>query len=201
MIKEPLYSHGPNHKFGQYPMSQNQLALPMLSMALDYENPTVVIEVGTQQGGLVCGLTELDVRGMQFISVDITDQRTDEVKDSFLRHGITFELGDCFSVVPRLMKRFEKNKVVILCDGGDKNKEMKLFRPLCKPGDVIAAHDWTYAVNARVEKDGNNFWAWSEFNFDLRTDLFDPEQENFEYPWYAKQLSFAAWFCQVRKQL
>ncbi len=201
MITVPLYNHGPNHFFAQYPMSQNQLAVPMLAMAIDYENPDFVIEVGTQQGGLICALAELDVRGSRYISFDIQDIRPGPVLEAFKDLCIEFRQEDCFAGgVAQIYKDNPRSKIMLLCDGGNKVAEYEAFRGLLKPKDIILAHDWTYALNARQENDGNLYWAWSEFDYKLEDRLHDAMQLNFEYPWYAKQLAKAAWFCQTRKQ-
>lgn len=198
MITKPLYTHGPNHWFGQYPMSQNQLAVSMLSMALDYENPDVVIEIGTQQGGLVCALAELNTRGTQFYSLDITDQRPEEVKKGFAKNHIHFVLEDCFEFIPKILAMRRHGKYVILCDGGNKNLEFSTFRPLLASGDVIMAHDWIYGLKTRNQNDLSMFWDREEFTNNLKDDYKDPLADEFSYPWYSKQLAHAAWFVQKR---
>lgn len=201
MITVPLYNHGPNHYFGQYPMSQNQLAAPMLAMAIDYENPDFVIEIGTQQGGLICALAELDVRGSRYVSFDIQDQRPSYVVEAFEKLAIDFRLEDCFKGgVEAIFKDRPRSKIMLLCDGGNKMKEYEAFRGLLKPNDIIMAHDWLYMVHSKPEGDGSMYWNWTEFDYKLEDRLHDLMQLNFEYPWYAKQLAKAAWFCQTRKQ-
>ena len=193
MITSPLYSHGPNHKFGQYPMSQNQLAVPSLAMAICSENPWVVIEIGTQQGGLVCALSEL-------VSIDIQDQRPDEVKDAFKSLGIDFVLGDCFEEVPKILKQYSNQKVFLLCDGGNKQKEYETFKKIIKCGDIIAAHDWVFLLERYRPEDFTQFWNWSEYENDLKENFKDDHAHKMSSPWYFKPLAFAAWYCQKKSE-
>ncbi len=40
-----------------------------------------------------------------------------------------------------------KGTTAVFCDGGDKRKELQAFTPCLKIDDVIAVHDWGWAVS------------------------------------------------------
>lgn len=58
----------------------------------------------------------------------------------------------------------------ILCDGGDKPKEIMELAPLCCPGTVVIGHDWRHAP----EK-----YSWTD------KDLTDRSKVDFYEPWHS----------------
>ena len=96
MFKKDLFTHEPNTKLGQYKMSQNQLAPTVLAAIIEFERPDLVVEIGTQHGGLTCALKELTRVPYDLITYDVCDLRDEEAIKSFYFLGIEFRNKDCF---------------------------------------------------------------------------------------------------------
>ena len=61
------------------------------------------------------------------------------------KHNIDFRIGDCFSFdtaneIISLIRR--PPKTLLLCDGGNKEKEFNFYCEFMKPGDIIMLHDY-----------------------------------------------------------
>ena len=102
-----------------------------------------IIEIGTDVGGLSLFLHKNKSEKCDLISYDI-DIAFNKVSDSY---GIDFRIGDCFSddihnEIKQLMLD-ESKRVLLLCDGGDKNREFNLFSQYLKKDDVIMCHDYS----------------------------------------------------------
>ncbi len=64
----------------------------------------------------------------------------------------------------------------VLCDGGDKPKEIMELAPLCCPGSIVIGHDWRLSP----EK-----YSWTD------KDLVDRSKVDFYEPWHSKSIELA----------
>jgi len=103
-----------------------------------------IIEVGYYKGGLTQYFAEFSSDDCKVVAYDINDKYRSDENFTF-NNKISFEEVDCFS-----NQGFEKikneinhpGKVLLFCDGGDKDREFNLFSPFLKSGDVIMVHDY-----------------------------------------------------------
>lgn len=105
----------------------------------------LVVEIGVEHGGLAALLlaygrhTGLTYRGLD---ISLASLHT-IVRDT---HGGTIVERDAWEVGAIALVRLWMNTLpapcLIFCDGGDKPKELKLYAPLCRPGDVLMGHDY-----------------------------------------------------------
>jgi hypothetical protein len=107
-----------------------------------------IIEIGTLHGGLSLFIHKNKKPTCEFISYDI-DPELNIVPPRF-RSQIDFRIGDCFSQetgteIMNLIQNTSK-RVLLLCDGGDKPREVRTFGGYLKPKDVLMCHD--YADNS-----------------------------------------------------
>jgi hypothetical protein len=191
MFKKELFTHSPNAQFGQYQMSQNQLAPSILASIIEYERPDIVIEIGTQHGGLTCTLRELTRVPFRFITYDPFEMITPDTIADFKTLNIEYQKRDCFDghLNGVIVGNIDK-KIMILCDGGNKNREFEYFSSLLKTDDIIMAHDSIKEVQADRENDWQNFWNWSEFTYRFEAE----ELKYWRNPWWFWLATKAAWY-------
>ena len=101
-----------------------------------------IIEIGTWAGGLTVWLHKNKPKDCDLISYDI-DESLNEVPKG--KYPIDFRIGDCFSgfyheEIKSLIQ--DSKRVLLLCDGGHKNEEVKTFCQYLKEDDVIMCHDY-----------------------------------------------------------
>jgi hypothetical protein len=100
-----------------------------------------IIEIGTWKGGFTVFLYINAKSDCELISYEI-DPSIPEIPEEY---GIDLRIGDCFEDSYDEIKNLiiEPNKkVLLLCDGGDKVKEVQTFCQYLKPEDVIMCHDY-----------------------------------------------------------
>lgn len=188
------FMYGGIHMTQQVPTIKNYFEI-----LLKEENFDVIIELGTSFGGLT------------YILDDI-------VKENELNHNIhTFDIGyknyvdaqlkerGCYyhilderdeiykTTVIDLLK--SNNKVLLLCDGGNKKEEFNRYSEFIKSGDIIMAHDYAHDSFIFENEIKNNYWNWFELCFeDIKSsvtlyDLVEYEKINFKY---------AVWACYIK---
>jgi len=114
-------------------MAQYLVDLMVWELVLN-NNPQVVgiVELGTYAGGFSWFLdAQARARGISFDTYDIIVPDVEPpgfTQLDFYRYPERVELGE--------------SPVVLLCDGGNKPRELRTFPPLCAPGSVFVAHDW-----------------------------------------------------------
>lgn len=124
--------------FGGVPAAQYWCELYLYEAILN-SNPQLkrIIELGTWMGGLSLFLyMQAKVRNMWFITYDAQDYNTPAYsiipfvkKDIFASEE---ELGQTISSVPTLL----------ICDNGNKPREIKTFAPYVTSDSIIVVHDW-----------------------------------------------------------
>jgi cephalosporin hydroxylase len=138
-------------------MSQNRLAIPAWSYSFEKYPPKRIIEIGTNSGGFTIALGIHAWRiGATIYTFDVCKAPTEAFLPLSRILPIMFYKTDCFmpDITTFIKQLIELPGICyVLCDGGDKPKEFNLFADFLKPGDVIAAHD--YSVK-------EEWWPWSE---------------------------------------
>jgi len=148
-----------------------------------------IIELGSGAGGFSLYLAEKF--GAKFHTFDIINKmdRYSDVRkriESFESH-VYFE--DIFRS-SNLKKLFAANKrILLLCDNGDKLRELQAFAPLLKNNDVIMVHDY---FPTALDYENQNIW---------RCCAFTDADENYPdlYPYYKNELAKAFWMCRIKK--
>jgi cephalosporin hydroxylase len=140
--------------------SQNFTAFKLLEHYIAYEKPEYVVEIGSQKGGLSVYLGTIACVTEQFIfhTFDITKSDWNnrehegaghwfEKMESICPYCKSFE-SDIFSefALNIISENIKKYKTLIICDGGNKAKEVYMFSPILKSGDMIMAHDFGHEI-------------------------------------------------------
>ena len=133
-------------------MCQNRLAVPTWSYAMEVHPPAQIVEIGSYNGALATALG-LHARaiGASMTTYDVNPQSTSIVPIGRAL-GVTFRVGSCWDLEHEIAEIIHRPGVTyVLCDGGDKPRELATFASYCKPGDVIAAHDFDAVHASGVE--------------------------------------------------
>lgn len=113
---------------------------------------TTVIEIGVDQGGLTAVFAARMNYDPSFKYFGIEWHRS-KISEKIMSMDIPIRIDDAFSDDSiRLVQeaiQADRNRVLILCDGGDKPREMKTYAPLLREGDIIMAHDYGREITWR----------------------------------------------------
>jgi cephalosporin hydroxylase len=104
-----------------------------------------VLEIGVEHGGLsawllaYCRYTGCAYRGVD-ISLGSLQTR---VRDLDLGSLVEQDAWSAAAIADaRAWLESQPSPALIICDGGDKPKELHLYAPLLRPGDVLLGHDY-----------------------------------------------------------
>jgi len=138
--------------------SQGFAAFKLFEHYIAYEAPEYVVEIGSQKGGLSLYIANIASVTEQFLfhtfeinkNRDWYNREVEGIGHWFEKLEIispyikSFE-GDCFSqeIIDLVASHINLyGKTLIICDGGDKAKEVEVYSRIMKKGDVIMAHDF-----------------------------------------------------------
>jgi hypothetical protein len=155
----------------------------------DNFTPDTIVEFGTGDGEFTAML-----RGMGDFMIhtfDIVDCPTKT-------EGVVYHVMNIFEnelIVSGLLKY---GRVLLLCDNGNKPREVNTFAKYLKSGDVIMAHDYADDVESFRANQVNNYWDWLEIVYK------DVEQSLIEFtPFLHDQMIKSGWmsFRKVKNDL
>lgn len=137
---------------------------------LKNENFDVIIELGTSLGGLTYILDDIVKENNLKHNIHTFDiGYKDYVEKQLNERGCTYHILDerdeiYKTTVVDLMRN--NNKVLLLCDGGNKKEEFNKYAPFLKSGDIIMVHDYAHDRNTFENEIKNKYWNWFEICFD-----------------------------------
>ena len=150
-----------------FAMSQNRMAVPIWSHAFEIHPPRRVLELGTAGGGFTTALAvhawNLEPRAAVHTWDFCLPSEKYAPLAAFL--GVHFHVADIWESEAEIRQLIASPGVTyLLCDGGDKARELATFASSCKPGDIIAAHDYdTFAdAGAHAVRMEARPWQWHE---------------------------------------
>jgi len=156
-----------------------------------------VVEIGTFHGGLSLFLAFCSlVKNMKFYTFDIRMNGKTAVYQRIRALGGEFHKMDVFSSQGmEFMTRLIRNpgRVMLLCDGGDKPKEIRTFGPLLKPGDVILGHDY---FDTKKNWERQQKWISCEL---VKADISSVCKKHNLKPWYEHVLGEIFWVGRMKK--
>lgn len=104
-----------------------------------------VVEIGVEHGGLAAFLLAYGrYTGLAYYGIDITlNPLHPVVREHGSGHIIERDAWNAATIaaVGRWLA-IRPAPALIICDGGDKPKELKLYAPLLRQGDVLIGHDY-----------------------------------------------------------
>ena len=131
-------------------MQQNDDIRDYFEIIFNNYIPETIVEFGTGSGRFIDIINKiLTERNIARVihTFDIEDRRT------VTNDKINYHIIDIFKneeIVSRLL-----GNGLLLCDNGDKIREVKIFAKYLQPGDVLMAHDYAYS-----KKTFNDFKYW-----------------------------------------
>lgn len=98
-----------------------------------------IVEIGTWRGGFSRYLaSQAYWRGMEFRTFDVLEPEPETPG---------FECVDVFAQAEQIGAILARGRpIALLCDGGNKPREMKTFTPYLCDGSVLVVHDWLTEV-------------------------------------------------------
>ena len=171
---------------------QNYKAFETFFYFLKEVRPKRILEVGTSKGGFTYFLNESCKRlgiDCHIISLDINEYPW---YPEMIESGIDLRIENVFDENYESVNDYIKDFIsadgttIVLCDGGNKQKEFEVLSQYLKDGDFILGHDYAYDVENFKEKIENKIWNWLELteidieNSCKRHNLVDYRREVFE---------------------
>jgi hypothetical protein len=176
------------------PMCQNRLAVPTWSYAMEVYPPATIVELGTYSGGFTCALAiHADQIGARVVTFDrmLPDDRIRRLADLL---GVEFRTRDIWEAQGEIAQLIGlPGATYVLCDGGDKRRELATFAASLKPGDVIAAHDYAADDGSGYQ---NAWWGWGEIDL---SDGGAVAREHDLEPWLQEHFDTAGWLAYRRR--
>lgn len=176
------------------PMCQNRLAVPFWSYAMELHPPARVIEIGSFNGAFAVALG-LHARaiGARMITYDITPCG-ESIVPIGRAIGVEFRTASCWDVQAEIAELIRSPGLsMVLCDGGDKPRELEVFGAYLKPGDVLASHDYNATADdperCPAPPEGP-YWPWCE----MRKFIGDPIAAKYGLePFMQEHMNLAGW--------
>jgi len=105
-----------------------------------------IAEIGAWKGALSIYLGLWGIRlGIPVITFETDRQLLAPIEHILKRLSVRI-YGDCFE--GGRIEEFigQRGPIWLICDGGDKAREVRTFAPVLAPGSLISAHDWLYEI-------------------------------------------------------
>jgi len=205
--------------FGCFTQQRHE-AFAAINDLLNYYNFTNIIEIGTHDCGLsiplalYCLNSKIPVEAenpsepsthkarthhkqpKQFYTMDITVRDIHSIK-LIIGMGAKFFKEDCFLKEAEIGNLIQQNgRSLLLCDGGDKPKEVNTFAKYLKKGDIIMGHDYFHSEEEE-EKYLNKIWYGKELCYkDVEKTL---EKENISVI-YRETFDPVVWMCAIKNE-
>jgi cephalosporin hydroxylase len=155
-----LYREG-SHFYKGVEHQQTEPAFDVLKKIIVENSVSQIIEIGTGMGGCTVFLSEL----APILTYDIVDRTKKQLTNIY---RIDFRIQDVFDVhvMSAIVDTINRSKTTFLmCDGEAKAKEIKIFAPLLKPGDLVFCHDW------------EDQFGWDDVKETVGTDEYEPVEK------------------------
>ena len=163
--------------------------------------PNRILEIGTALGGftevlkIITDELNLDTK---ILSYDISERQW---YHQMIEKGIDVRVENIFNedwtgVKQEVVDFVQQNgTTIVLCDGGWKIGEFKIFSKLIKEGDYILAHDYSISKEIYESEIKDKIWNWCEIT---EQDIEESVIENNLKSYNQDKFSQAVWVCKVK---
>ena len=155
-----LYREG-SHKYKGVEHQQTEPAFDVLKKIIVENSVKQIIEIGTGMGGCTVFFSEL----APILTYDIIDRTSRQLMGM---RSIDFRIQDVFDVhvIEAIVDTINRSGTTFLmCDGEAKAKEIKIYGPLLKSGDIMFCHDW------------EDQFGWDDVKETVGTDEWEPVEK------------------------
>lgn len=163
--------------------------------------PNRILEIGTALGGfteflkIITDELNLDTK---ILSYDISERQW---YHQMIEKGIDVRVENIFNEdwtgVKQEVVDFvqQDGTTIVLCDGGWKIGEFKIFSKLIKEGDYILAHDYSISKEVYESKIKDKIWNWCEIT---EEDIEESVISNNLKSYNQDKFSQAVWVCKFK---
>ena len=163
--------------------------------------PNRILEIGTALGGfteflkIITDELNLDTK---ILSYDISERQW---YHQMIEKGIDVRVENIFNEdwtgVKQEVVDFvqQDGTTIVLCDGGWKIGEFKIFSKLIKEGDYILAHDYSNSKEIYESEIKDKIWNWCEIT---EEDIEESVISNNLKSYNQDKFSQAVWVCKVK---
>jgi cephalosporin hydroxylase len=163
--------------------------------------PNRILEIGTALGGfteflkIITDELNLDTK---ILSYDISERQW---YHQMIEKGIDVRVENIFNEdwtgVKQEVVDFvqQDGTTIVLCDGGWKIGEFKIFSKLIKEGDYILAHDYSISKEIYESEIKDKIWNWCEIT---EEDIEESVISNNLKSYNQDKFSQAVWVCKVK---
>ena len=164
--------------------------------------PVRILEIGTALGGFTEFLKiitdELNLN-TKVLSYDISERPWyREMIEKGIDVRVENIFSDDWSSVKQEVVDFvqQEGTTIVLCDGGWKIGEFKIFSKLIKKGDFILAHDYSISKEIYESDIKGKIWNWCEIT---EQDINESVIENNLKSYNQDKFSQAVWVCKIKE--
>ena len=167
---------------------------------LKTENFNTIIEIGTSLGGLTYIIDDICVENNLVKNIHTFDYSYKDFVDNNLKnrnisyYNMDEKTDEFINTVKNLISTGDK--VLLLCDGGDKISEFNYYSTIIKNNDFIMAHDYSISKEIFEENINGKIWNWLEIQYnDIETSI----NVNNLIEYTVINFKNAAWACFLKK--
>lgn len=168
---------------------------------LNTVKPQRILEIGTALGGFTEFL-KLCVDSLslntKILSYDIHEHPWyDEIRNKGIDVRVENIFNQDWSAVNDDVVKFiqQEGVTIVLCDGGWKIGEYKIFSKLIKKNDYILVHDYCFDADAFEKEIKNKIWNWCEI---MEKDIEIPSKDNYLEPFQPEIFEKVVWSCKIK---
>lgn len=185
-----------DRKFMGHRMAQTPEALLVFNEIFSREKFSKIIEIGTFFGGFALFLACCaKAKSMKFYTFDIQKRNTNAYNKIKQLGGVYFNLNVFEQQGKQKVKSLIQSpgRILLLCDGGDKRREIKTFAQFLKSKDVIMGHDYFRKSQDFFLQDK---WLACQL---VEDDIRPTCEEHGLIPWYENILKEVFWAGRMKR--
>ena len=164
--------------------------------------PSRILEIGTALGGFTEFLKiTIDHLGLdtEILSYDISErpwyyQMVEKGIDVRVENIFNEDWSDVIDYVKQYVT--SPGITIVLCDGGWKIGEFKIFSRIITPGDYILAHDYSLNKEVFEQEIKDRIWNWCEIT---EADIWQSVSDNNLESYQPEVFSQAVWVCKIKR--